>query len=96
VACPACGAVYEADDEAAELPLCPACGVTDSWAARQGAAFRQLVAEIDGCRSLAELGAVGKRLYALGLPRDQAGVACVNGRPRRATRGRPYEASAAT
>ncbi len=32
--------------------------------------FRALVAEIDGCASLAALGAVGKRLYALALSHD--------------------------
>ncbi len=75
VECPACSAVYEADDEAAALPVCPACGVADTWEARQGVGFRTLVAEIDGCPSLTELGVVGKRLYALALRPDQAGVA---------------------
>ena len=46
-----------------------------SWEARQGAGFRALVAEIDGCASLAELAVLGKRLYALDLSREQAGVA---------------------
>jgi len=63
------------DDEAAALPVCPACGVADTWEARQGAGFRAHVAEIDGCASLAELAALGKRLYALALSHDQAGVA---------------------
>ena len=75
VECPVCNATYEADDDAAALPVCPACGVADTWEARQGPTFRQLVAEISGCASLAELAALGKRLYALGLSHDQAGVA---------------------
>ena len=45
------------------------------WESRQGAAFCTLVAEIDGCPSLGELARLGKRLYALSLPHDQAGVA---------------------
>jgi hypothetical protein len=40
-----------------------------------GVAFRALIAEIDGCPSLVELATVGKRLYGLRLPPDQAGVA---------------------
>jgi hypothetical protein len=40
VECPGCRAVYVVDDEAAELPVCPACGVADTWEARQGAGFR--------------------------------------------------------
>ena len=79
VECPGCGALYAGDDEAAALPVCPACGVADTWEARQGAGFRALVAEIDGCASLGELAALGKRLYALAPPlslsREQAGVA---------------------
>ena len=75
VECPACRAVYEVDDEATASPVCPACGVADTWEARQGAGFRELIAEINGCASLAELGGVGKRLYALALEHDQAGVA---------------------
>jgi hypothetical protein len=84
VECPACRAVYEADDEAAALPVCPACGVSDTWEARQGAGFRALVAEIDGCPSLTELAVVGKRLYALALGPDQAGVAWAHYRLRQA------------
>ncbi len=75
IACGACGARYEADDEAAELPACPECGAPDTWESRQGASFRGLVAEIDGCPSLVELARLGKRLYALALPHDQTGVA---------------------
>jgi hypothetical protein len=84
VECPACRAVYEADDEAAALPVCPACGVADTWEAHQGAGFRALVAEIDGCPSLTELAVVGKRLYALALGHDQAGVAWSHYRLRQA------------
>jgi hypothetical protein len=76
--------VYEADDEAAEIPACPACGVIDTWEARQGSSFRGLVAGIDGCPSLAELAAVGKRLYGLRLAHDQAGVAWTRYRLRKA------------
>lgn len=47
----------------------------DTWENRQGVAFSALVAEIDGCPSLVELGAIGKRLYALRLSHDQVGVA---------------------
>jgi hypothetical protein len=73
--CPVCRERYEADDESVELSRCPACGTRDEWEARQGAAYRALVAEIDGCPSLTELAALGKRLYALALPHAQAGVA---------------------
>jgi hypothetical protein len=75
IACAGCGARYQADDETAELPACPECGTPDTWESRQGAAFRALVGEIDGCAALTDLAQVGKRLYALGLPHDQAGVA---------------------
>ncbi|MBI4611394.1 MAG: DNA-processing protein DprA [Candidatus Rokubacteria bacterium] len=75
IRCPGCGLEYEADDEAAELPSCPRCGVADTWEAHQDQAFRALIAEIEGCASLAELAALGKRLYALRLSHDQAGVA---------------------
>jgi hypothetical protein len=75
VECPVCRAVYFGDDEESVLPGCPACGVRDTWEARQGAGFRELIAGIDGCASLAELAVVGKRLYALALEHDQAGVA---------------------
>jgi hypothetical protein len=84
VECPGCRAVYFGDDEAAALPVCPACGVADTWEARQGAGFRGLIAEIDGCASLAELAVVGKRLYALALEHDQAGVAWSHFRMRKA------------
>jgi len=84
VECPGCGALYADDDEAAALPVCPACGVADTWEARQGAGFRAHVAEIDGCASLAELAALGKRLYALALAHDQAGVAWSHHQPRKA------------
>jgi hypothetical protein len=73
--CPACGVVYFGDDEGAALPVCPACGVADTWEVRQSAGFRVLIAEVDGCASLADLAVVGKRLYALALDHDQAGVA---------------------
>lgn len=82
--CPTCGARYEADDEAVELPRCPECGARDEWESRQGAGFRALVAEIDACPSLAALAAVGKRLYALRLAHDQAGVAWTHYQLRRA------------
>ncbi len=75
VRCPVCRAVYEADPDAAELPICPGCGTRDTWEARQGGRFRGIVGAIDGCRSLEELADLGKRLYALGLSHDQAGVA---------------------
>ncbi len=84
VECPACRAVYEADDRSAEIPSCPACGARDTWEARQGTAFAALVAEIDACASLAELGAIGKRLYALALPHEQASVAWSHFQLRRA------------
>jgi len=84
VECPACRAVYEADDEASSLPACPSCGVADTWEARQGVGFRHLIAEIAGCASLAELAVVGKRLYALALEHDQAGVAWSHFRLRKA------------
>ncbi|MBI2524447.1 MAG: hypothetical protein HYV93_00530 [Candidatus Rokubacteria bacterium] len=73
--CPVCRAVFEADDEAAELPICPECGTRDTWEARQGGRFRGIVGAIDGCPSIEELAALGKRLYALALSHDQAGVA---------------------
>jgi hypothetical protein len=75
IECPGCAAIYPADDECHELPTCPACATPNTWEARQGAGFRRLVAEIDGAASLAELGPLGKRLYALALSHDQAGVA---------------------
>ena len=75
VECPGCGAVYDADDEYLEIPTCPACATPNTWEARQGPTFRRLVAEIDGCASLAELAALGKRVYTLALSHDQAGVA---------------------
>ena len=64
LSCTVCRAVFEADDEAAELPTCPECG-----------RFRGIAGAIDDCPSLEELAALGKRLYALGLSHDQAGVA---------------------
>jgi hypothetical protein len=75
VACPACGAEYGADDESTEIPGCPECSVTNTWEARQGAAYRAFIDEIDGCGTLVELAALGKRLYARQLSHDQAGVA---------------------
>jgi hypothetical protein len=73
--CPVCGARYCPDDEAVDLPRCPACGARDEWEARQGAGFRALIVAIDGCPLLTDLAALGKQLYALRLPHDQAGVA---------------------
>jgi hypothetical protein len=72
--CAACCAVYEADEDAVELPTCPACGTRDTWEARQGGRFRGIVGAIDGCPSFEALAALGKRLYGLALTRDQAGV----------------------
>jgi hypothetical protein len=66
------------------LRACPACGTSDTWEARQGEAFRRLVAEIDGCPSLAELGTIGKRLYTLRLAHEQAGVVWTHYRLRKA------------
>jgi hypothetical protein len=75
VTCPVCRAVHEADDDEAELPTCPGCGTQDTWEARQGGRFRGIVGAIDACLSLEALAALGKRLYALALTPDQAGVA---------------------
>ncbi|MBI4560670.1 MAG: hypothetical protein HY724_01395, partial [Candidatus Rokubacteria bacterium] len=75
IRCPGCGREYEADDEAAELPACPGCALADTWEARQDPGLRALVAGIEACASLQELAALGKRLYALRLSHDQAGVA---------------------
>ncbi len=84
VECPGCLAVYDADDECLEIPTCPACATPNTWEARQGGRFRALVAEIDGCALLVELAALGKRLYALALSHDQAGVAWSHYRLRKA------------
>jgi len=73
--CPVCRAVYEADDDASELPTCSGCGTRDTWEARQGGRFRGIVGAIDACRSLEELAQIGKRLYGLALTHEQAGVA---------------------
>ncbi len=75
VTCPSCCAAYEADEDVADLPTCPACGTRNTWEARQGGRFRGIVGAIDACPSLEELAALGKRLYALALTPDQAGVA---------------------
>jgi hypothetical protein len=74
VNCPVCRAVFEADDETADLPTCPECGTRDTWEAGQGARFRGIVGAIDHCPSLEDLAALGKRLYALDLAHDHAGV----------------------
>jgi hypothetical protein len=84
IACARCGARYTADEDSAEIPACPGCGTPDTWEARQGDTFRDLLEEIDACPSLAELAPVGKRLYALALPHEQAGVAWTHYQLRRA------------
>lgn len=84
VSCPVCRATYEANDDTAELPTCPACGARDTWETRQGARFRGIVGAIDACPSLGELTALGKRLYALSLGGDQAGVVWSHYRCRKA------------
>jgi hypothetical protein len=84
VTCPVCGAVAEADEDSGELPTCSGCGTRDTWEARQGGRFRGIVGAIDACPSLEELGAMGKRLYALGLTHEQAGVAWSHYRLRKA------------
>src|SRR5437762_1989567 len=75
VECPSCGAAYVAAEECLDIPTCPACAAPNTWEARRGPAFRQLIAEIDGCVSLAELAVIGKRLYRMALSHDEAGVA---------------------
>jgi hypothetical protein len=75
VRCSGCGARYPADEDAAELPTCPCCGTPDTWEARQPAAYRALLAAIDAAPTRAALGRRGRRLYAMRLPRGQAGVA---------------------
>jgi hypothetical protein len=75
VTCPVCRAVYEADDEGSDLPVCPECGTRDTWEARQGGRFHGVIGAIDHCPSLDEMAALGKRLYTLALSHDQAGVA---------------------
>jgi hypothetical protein len=75
VTCPVCRAVSEADADSGELPTCAGCGARDTWEARQGGRFRGIVGAIDACPLLDELAALGKRLYALQLTHDQAGVA---------------------
>ncbi|MDO8477749.1 MAG: hypothetical protein Q7W02_16435 [Candidatus Rokubacteria bacterium] len=74
-ACPVCRAVCEVDNDSPKLPACPACGTRDTWEARQGGRYRGIIGAIDGCPSLEALAALGRRLYALGLTCDQAGVA---------------------
>ena len=75
VTCPVCGAQAESDPDASDLPTCAECGTRDTWEARQGGRFRGIVGAIDTCPSLEALGGLGKRLYALALTHDQAGVA---------------------
>jgi hypothetical protein len=84
VTCTVCRAVYEVDDEAADLPTCSGCGTRDTWEARQGGRFRGVVGAVDACPSLQDLAALGKRLYALVLTPDQAGVAWSHYRLRKA------------
>jgi hypothetical protein len=84
IACARCGKRYTADEDSAEIPACPGCGTPDTWEARQGGAFRALLEEIDACPCLAELAPAGKRLYALALPHEQAGVAWTHYQLRRA------------
>jgi hypothetical protein len=85
VTCPVCRAVFEVEPEEAEIPTCLACGARDTWEARQGARFRGIVDAIDRCPALEELAALGRALYALELPNDQAGVAWSHYRLRRDT-----------
>jgi hypothetical protein len=93
--CPVCRAAYEVDDDSPDLPTCPDCGAVDTWEARQGGRFRGIVGAIDSCPDLAALGGLGKHLYALELTHDQAGVAWMHYRLRKArleqavTLGRP-------
>jgi hypothetical protein len=75
VTCTVCRAVYEADDDVSDLPVCPECGARDTWEARQDGRFRGVIGAIDHCPSLEELAALGKRIYTLALSHDQAGVA---------------------
>src|SRR5262249_33723270 len=75
VTCPACRATYEVDDDSPDRPTCPVCRAPDTWEEQQGGRFRGIVGAIDSCPDLRALGALGKRLYALELTRDQAGVA---------------------
>jgi hypothetical protein len=95
--CAVCRAAYETDDDSPDLPTCPACGASDTWEARQGGRFRGIVGAIDGCQDLAALGGLGKRLYALEFTHDQAGVAWMHYRLRKAhleqavTLGRPAQ-----
>jgi hypothetical protein len=75
VTCPRCRTRYTADDDTADLPVCPRCGTPDTWEARQDPAFRAILREIEACASRENLAALGRRLYARPLPRAQAGVA---------------------
>ena len=84
VRCPCCGMGYVTDDDAPELPACPRCGTPDTWEARQPAAFRAWLQEIDACPTRPALGDLGRRLYAARLPRAQAGVAWTRYRIRQA------------
>ena len=62
--------VQRAFDFALNLYGAPKCATPGTWEARQGVRFVKLVSEIDACPSLAELTALGKRLYALPLSHD--------------------------
>ncbi len=83
--CPVCRAACEADEDSPDLPTCPGCGTRDTWEARQGGRFRAIVATIDACPTLEALAALGKRLYALDLSHDLAGVAWMHYRLCKAT-----------
>jgi hypothetical protein len=84
VRCPRCDTRYVADDDAAELPMCPCCGTPDTWEARQSATFRAWLRAIERCPTRSALADLGRRLYAAHLPRARAGVAWTRYRIRKA------------